>query len=137
MFNNKQFEIAEFLLKYMKNNGGKTSKDDYPSEFENNGYYFDDYYFVINYLVNHLELIKYLDDSEYIIILTPKGYSAADKTLKKYLSDIEEEKDLEKNIKKLNYKSIKQSILFSRIAILISIISIIIAILSFIKGILR
>lgn len=94
MLNQKQIEIANFLLKYLKDSGGKSSIDDYPHKLEKNGFDYFESSFTIDFLVAHTGLLDNWKTDRWIR-LTPEGYKAADIGFEKYFEQVEKEKKLE------------------------------------------
>ena len=117
MLNDKQIEIADHLLKYLDQKGGKSSLDDYPSEMHQQGFEEFEWSFVKEFLREQVELIYYLGNTDYILALTLAGYKAAKMGIVKYFEMIEEEKQLEKENIINNIEGIRSSKKLSKRAI--------------------
>jgi hypothetical protein len=94
MLNQKQIEIADFLLKYIDSVGGKSSIDDYPQKLQKNGFDYFESSFVIDYLIKYIGLIDHWKTDRWIR-LTPTGYKAAKTGIEEYLKEVENQKKLE------------------------------------------
>jgi hypothetical protein len=94
MLNQEQIAIANFLLKYLKDCGGKSSLDDYPHKLEKKGFDYFESSFTIDFLIAHTGLLDNWKTDRWIR-LTTEGYKAADIGFEKYFEQVEKEKKLE------------------------------------------
>lgn len=131
MLNTQQIQIADYLLNYLKANGGKSSKDDYPEKLQAQNFDRWECNYTTIFLIDQSGLVDYLDDSRYYISLTTNGYHAAEIGLEKYFKKIDQDKELDREAKNATIEGVKTakivskiSLVFSGIAILISIYSI-------------
>jgi len=122
MLNDKQLEIANFLLKYLESKGGKSNLDDYPEELKKRRFDYLDSSYITDYLIENLGLIKYWGEPKYWIVLTPEGYKASSIGLQKYFEEIEQDKQLDRNSKKASIDGIKKANKNSKRAIIIAVI---------------
>ncbi|MGA3012437.1 MAG: hypothetical protein ABSD71_00235 [Bacteroidales bacterium] len=122
MLNERQREIADYLLKYIEKKGGKSSLDDYPSEMNNKGYEEFEWSYIKEFLREQVGLLYYLGNSEYTIALTPEGYNAAKVGIVKYFQSIEEDKQLQRDSMINNIEGIHSSKKLSKIAIVVAIV---------------
>ena len=122
MLNEKQKEIADYLLKYLEQKGGKSSLDDYPSEMQNQGFDDFEWNFLKEFLREQLGLVYYSGNTDYILALTREGFRAAEVGIGRYFELIEEEKELEKTNLITNIKGVKSSKKLSTIAITVAIV---------------
>ena len=123
MLNDNQLKIADFLLKYLDSVGGKSSLDDYPAKLRKQGFDDFDWHTLVKILIEHLGLIDYAGNSDYWIMLTPKGNKAAKIGVEKYFDEIEKEQQLDSKQKQASIDSVKiskRSLIISIVAILIS-----------------
>ena len=125
MLNQKQIEIADFLLKYLYSVGGSSSLDDYPAKLRKQGFDDFEWHSLRQILIENLELINFVGRSDYNIMLTPDGNKAAKIGIEKYLAEIEQDKQLDRKAKKSSIHGIRNAKIFSGIAIVISILSLI------------
>ncbi len=125
MLNKKQIEIADFLLKYLYSAGGSSSLDDYPAKLRKQGFDDFEWHTLRQILIENLELINFVGRSDYNIMLTPDGNKAAKIGIEKYLTEIEQDKQLDRAAKKSSIHGIRNAKIFSGIAIVISILSLI------------
>ena len=122
MLNEKQKEIADYLLKYLEQKGGKSSLDDYPSEMQNQGFDDFEWNFLKDFLRDQLGLVYYSGNTDYILALTREGFRAAEVGIGRYFELIEEEKELEKINLISSIEGVKSSKKLSKIAIIVAII---------------
>jgi len=122
MLNEKQKEIADYLLKYLEQKGGKSSLDDYPSVMQNQGFDDFEWNFLKDFLRDQLGLVYYSGNTDYILALTREGFRAAEVGIGRYFELIEEEKELEKINLISSIEGVKSSKKLSKIAITVAII---------------
>lgn len=120
MLNLKHSEIADFLLKYLYSVGGRSSLDDYPIKLKEQGFDKFEWHIVRQILIKNLKLISYVGNSDYNIILTPEGNKAAKMGIEKYLDQIEQDKQLDREEKKSSIKGVKNAKVLAIIAIIAS-----------------
>lgn len=123
MLNQKDIEIADFLLKYMDSIGGKSSLDDYTIKLRKQGFDDFDIHSLVKILIKQLKLIDYVGNSDNWIVLTPEGTKAAKTGIKKYFDEIEQDKQLDRTAKKSSIKGIRNAKILSTVAIVVSILS--------------
>jgi hypothetical protein len=127
MLNDKQIEIADYLLKYLESNGGKSSLDDYTSKLYKQGFDHMDRSYVPDFLREHLGLIEYWGDEQYWITLTPNGFKASKIGLKKYLEQIEKTEQLETESLSATIEGVRVAKRTAKISIYCSILAIVIS----------
>ena len=139
-----QIKIADVLLKHIESVGGTSSIDNYPHSLRKNNIEFFDAKPVIQILIQNIGIIDYLDKSDRFLILTPEGNIAAKKGIKKYINDINEEKELQielakSNIEanKINAKNAEQNRKNRRLNIIFFIINAILAAINAIAAIIQ
>lgn len=125
MLNQKQIEIADFLLKYLYSIGGSSSLDDYPAKLRKQGFDDFEWHTLRQILIENFKLINFVGRSDYNIMLTPDGNKAAKIGIEKYLAEIEQDRQLDRAAKKSSIHGVRNAKIFSGIAIVISILSLI------------
>jgi hypothetical protein len=129
MLNDKQIKIADYLLKYLDSKGGRSSLNDYPLELDKQGFDYMDRSFVPDFLREHLSLIEYWGDAKIWITLTPNGYKASKIGLRKYLEQVEKEKQLETDSLSATIEGVRNAKRTAKISICCSIIAIVISLI--------
>lgn len=122
MLNQRQIKAADVLLNHMRENDGRSSKDEYPGLMNELGISNFDTELLVQLLVDHLQLIAYYGESKYIIILTPKGNQVSNKGVANYFKELEKEKELETKAKETSIDGIKKANQNAVIAIVIAIV---------------
>jgi len=122
MLNQKQIEIADFLLKYLYSVGGSSSLDDYPAKLSKQGFNDFEWHSLRQILIENLELINFVGRSDYNIMLTPDGNKAAKIGIEKYLAEIEQDKQLDREAKKSSISGVRNAKKLSVIAIAASVL---------------
>ena len=122
MLNEKQKEIADYLLKYLEQKSGKSSLDDYPSVMQNQGFDDFEWNFLKDFMRDQLGLVYYSGNTDYILALTREGFRAAKVGIGRYFELIEEEKELEKINLIYSIEGVKSSKKLSKIAITVAIV---------------
>lgn len=125
MLNKRQIGISDILLNNLKLSAEDPETKYYIDELRESGYEDFEVTTLIEILINHYNLVYYHTENFhvrtlYYLILAPEGNKAAEIGIKKYIEEIEEDKQLDRKAK-------KASIITSRWAIGISIVSVIIA----------
>jgi len=125
MLNNRQIEIADILLKILSSEN--IVSDNYSDELQKLGYNEFEVKILIEILINSYNLAYYHIENLhvktfYILTLTPEGNKAAKKGIKKYIQEIEYDKQLDRDAKVASIKTSKWAIGISFTSLLIAIV---------------
>ncbi len=102
----EQIKIADDIMKILSNNGGQANTDQYSEMVITNNVTHKDFSFVRERLIQ-LDIIRYLGEQKYYIILTEEGEKAERFGLEKYLIN------RENNTKQTNYSHVPNEKIFN------------------------